>query len=461
MGRIIFEGAVNAAEMFLAVGFLTKYLTSRFNGAKACLCFIAGWFGAFAVVSAINCITIFESYGTYVYVAVYFIYALLCLNGSFAQKLWMSVITQIIITMTTVLTLVAVGCFFNCDPKLIITQFGLMRVFAIVISKLVTLAVYMAILRYRRADETGNEERLWYALIIVPFLSVISMTELMKIVLIHPDIKNKIFLGMLCICAANIIVYCFYMIISNVHRNEMTIKLLEQENININDRIKDNDMFIKDMRLFKHDVKNHLMTVNMLIDSGKSKEAYDYVSRLLSAYLPNMRRYVDTGNYGFDALVNSKIILCETNSVRFDVQPNSKYLAQLDPVDTGIIFGNLLDNAIDAAKESAEKKVELAVRDIADYVEIFINNSVDSAVLKKNPELKTTKKNKDGHGNGIESVKKIVEKYDGLIQFSESAPNEFGCSVMLPYAKIKEIREREEREEKMHKAHNAAVFARK
>lgn len=203
------------------------------------------------------------------------------------------------------------------------------------------------------------------------------------------------------------------------------------------------------------------MTVNMLIDSGKSKEAYDYVSRLLSAYLPNMRRYVDTGNYGFDALVNSKIILCETNSVRFDVQPNSKYLAQLDPVDTGIIFGNLLDNAIDAAKESAEKKVELAVRDIADYVEIFINNSVDSAVLKKNPELKTTKKNKDGHGNGIESVKKIVEKYDGLIQFSESAPNEFGCSVMLPYVKIKEIREREEREEKMHKAHNAAVFARK
>ena len=94
-------------------------------------------------------------------------------------------------------------------------------------------------------------------------------------------------------------------------------------------------------------------------------------------------------------------------------------------------------------------------------VEIFINNSVDSAVLKKNPELKTTKKNKDGHGNGIESVKKIVEKYDGLIQFSESAPNEFGCSVMLPYVKIKEIREREEREEKMHKAHNAAVFARK
>ena len=199
MGRIIFECAVNAAEMFLAVGFLTKYLTSKFSGAKAYLCFIAGWFGAFAVVSAINYITIFESYGTYIYVAVYFIYAFFCLNGSIAQKFWMSVITQIIITMTTVLTLVAVGCFFNCDPKLIITQFGLMRVFAIVISKLVTLAVYMAILRYRRTDETGNEERLWYALIIVPFLSVISMTELMKIVLIHPDIKNKIFLGMLCI----------------------------------------------------------------------------------------------------------------------------------------------------------------------------------------------------------------------------------------------------------------------
>lgn len=450
MGRIIFEGAVNAAEMFLAVGFLTKYLTSKFSGAKAYLCFIAGWFGAFSVVSAINYITIFESYGTYIYVAVYFLYAFLCLNGGIAQKIWMSVITQIIITMTSVLTLVAVGCFFNCDPKLIITRFGLMRVFAIVISKLVTLAVYMAILRYRRTEEPGEDERLWYALIIVPFLSVISMTELMKIVLIHPDVKNKVFLGMLCICAANIIVYCFYMVISNVHRNEMTIKLLEQENSNINNRIKDNDMFIKDMRLFKHDVKNHLMTVNMLIDSGKPGEAYDYVSKLLSAYLPNIRRYVDTGNYGFDALVNSKIILCETNSVRFEVQPNSKFLAQLDPVDTGIILGNLLDNAIDAASQTEEKKVELVVRDIADYVELYITNSTHRAVLKENPELKTTKKNKDGHGNGIQSVKKIVEKYDGLIQFGESAPNEFSCSVLLPYVKIKEIGERAQSQEKPH-----------
>ena len=98
--------------------------------------------------------------------------------------------------------------------------------------------------------------------------------------------------------------------------------------------------------------------------------------------------------------------------------------------DICILIGNLLDNAILAAKESKEKQITLNIQPQDTYVSIFVSNSIDKSILKDNPELKTTKTNKDYHGYGIKNIKKVAETYNGLVRFYEDN-NLFISDILL------------------------------
>ena len=89
-----------------------------------------------------------------------------------------------------------------------------------------------------------------------------------------------------------------------------------------------------------------------------------------------------------------------------------------------------MDNAIEAAEKSAKKRVCLDVRNKGEYLSVCITNSIDESVLDKNRELKTTKENKKLHGLGLKSVKAVVDKYNGMIQFFEEN-GEFCCHLLL------------------------------
>lgn len=53
------------------------------------------------------------------------------------------------------------------------------------------------------------------------------------------------------------------------------------------------------------------------------------------------------------------------------------------------------------------------------YLVIIITNSIPSSIIKNNPSLITTKKDKEHHGLGLLTIRDVVEKYDGILNFSE------------------------------------------
>ena len=102
----------------------------------------------------------------------------------------------------------------------------------------------------------------------------------------------------------------------------------------------------------------------------------------------------------------------------------------IPPVEIAVLFGNLLDNAIDAAKDTSEKRIALNIQKNAIYLIILVSNSIKSSVLKSNKNLETSKPDKELHGIGIKSIKNIVKKHNGMIQFYEEE-NEFCCHIMI------------------------------
>ena len=88
-------------------------------------------------------------------------------------------------------------------------------------------------------------------------------------------------------------------------------------------------------------------------------------------------------------------------------------------MDISILLSNLLDNAINGCAGTFAPKIELTIGTRKSYTYIIVKNSIPASVLSTNPNLETNKKNKSIHGYGIISMQKIIEKYNGSIEFQE------------------------------------------
>lgn len=75
-------------------------------------------------------------------------------------------------------------------------------------------------------------------------------------------------------------------------------------------------------------------------------------------------------------------------------------------------------------------EVVLQIEEKGGYLNILVKNKFEKSVLKENPKLVTTKKEKQHHGLGIRSMKTITEKYHGVLDFYEKE-NYFYCRSLL------------------------------
>ncbi|MDE7273933.1 MAG: ATP-binding protein, partial [Lachnospiraceae bacterium] len=102
----------------------------------------------------------------------------------------------------------------------------------------------------------------------------------------------------------------------------------------------------------------------------------------------------------------------------------------IEPLDISTIFGNALDNAIEASEKLSEDMRLITVRAnrVRNMLVIIIENNTTPAL----PETKgTTKKDAFAHGFGLPNLKNAVEKYDG--QCSTKLENGmFALKIVIP-----------------------------
>ena len=71
------------------------------------------------------------------------------------------------------------------------------------------------------------------------------------------------------------------------------------------------------------------------------------------------------------------------------------------------------------AKNKCDSEIVLKTWTEAGYYFIELTNTVENDVLLENPKLSTSKEKKKLHGVGLKSVKDIVDKYYGMINFDQ------------------------------------------
>lgn len=224
--------------------------------------------------------------------------------------------------------------------------------------------------------------------------------------------------ALICVSAlllANVFTLCIYSRSEKINRENLSIKLAKQKDEYDAGYYKMLEEQYESQRILIHDVKNHMQTINGLAAEGNAEEIQKYITEWgYDKALRNRARYCQ--NAILNIIVSETAKDCAKNGVEFHCDIRDKSVDFISDTDMSALFGNLLSNACEAAKESEEKTVELdiKIRPEQRLTVVKISNSCDFKPQRgKNGELTTRKPDKENHGLGQKSIRRITEKYGG------------------------------------------------
>lgn len=160
-----------------------------------------------------------------------------------------------------------------------------------------------------------------------------------------------------------------------------------------------------------HDIK---YKIEASLNSKKISDL-DEINELIAIYDSN----IQTGNKLLDVLFTEKSLYCEQNNIKFSAMIDGTKLNFVEDGDLYCLFGNLMDNALEAVTKipnedkriinfTVKSKDNLIIIQQDNYYVGDINFDRDGLPL-------TSKDDKNYHGFGMQSIKLLVEKYNGTM----------------------------------------------
>lgn len=274
---------------------------------------------------------------------------------------------------------VHIGCFFFGVKKLkdLDAGFGKER-FLIVIAVLI-LTVIIYILQYDRQSLSAPDYLLWRAMFIC--YDIISLIMLLGI----------------------------------YDRNK-----LRRENAILNSlRASQEKQYEFDKRTMEmvsvkcHDLKHQIIALRSMGEGEREKVIKD-----LEETVANFYSIVKTGCKPLDVILSNKYLLCEKYGISFTWMAEGEKLAFMDTIDIYSLFGNAIDNAILAETNIVDEDkrfIDIVVSERGGFLFIGIENYCEKQLVFRNGLPVTTKKDAENHGFGLISIKRIVEKYGGVM----------------------------------------------
>ena len=218
-----------------------------------------------------------------------------------------------------------------------------------------------------------------------------------------------------------------YSIVQSRHKItnlEVEKTLVEAQNLSI--AIDKNNR--EELEKLRHDLKNQLSYLNLLLKQDKKEEAIDYINNYV-----NNQEVLSSFSCSND-VINSIIDLELTKAKVYDIKLSLKVavppILPFDDNDIVSLLTNMVDNALENYyDESKTIPISVCILKQNDYIRFFVSNPIDVSKYDKNNILKS-KKNKKGHGYGTKIIQNIAKKYNGYVDFSIDN-NRFLCDALL------------------------------
>lgn len=185
------------------------------------------------------------------------------------------------------------------------------------------------------------------------------------------------------------------------------------------------------MERLRHDMKNHMIALQGLLDNREWEKMQNYLNQMLQAGNISDSEEV-TGNKVADALLYRKRKQAEKKNIIWECDLHIPQICGVDEFDLCVLLGNMLDNAIEACdrmKEGAHKFINIQSGRIKGCLLIEVKNSTSMESIDETGI--SQKENPEEHGIGLINIRETAHKYDGVVN-TEMDNGVFIISILIP-----------------------------
>ena len=377
----------------------------------------------------------FEGIGIIISILIIYIYSLINLKGTFMQKMFWSIFVMLLIMGITIVVLSIEGCIIGKGYLNLVIQKDLYRFVGVVIIQIVLFYLTRFMIKRTKKDSTyslkWNE---WFVLLIIPVISIFTMSFVSLIIINIEDQLSPMqhifsILSILGILMTNSLVYVLYVNMQKDHAKQLEYSILQQAFKSQEKSVEETKILYQSVRSIRHDLKQHFQVALTMLHSGKINEAVDYMEKYNDTVLDGISNKVFCDNDVVNYIINSKSKICSDRHIKIYIYIANE-IPEFSDLDLCVLLGNALDNAIEGVSGEGNNEIYLELRNVDNFFMISVKNTIINSVLEDNPNLISTKNEKEVHGLGILSMKEVVQKYNGSIEFYES-DNKFCCDMLL------------------------------
>ena len=378
----------------------------------------------------------FLSVPTYIQILVLFSASMLALlifyTGNILKKIYLSTVLVLLTIVSSLLTLYIVSWVSNIDYAKLIERSDIIRILTNVMCKLFFFISVKIVLKYLR------KEKIHVAAHTTLIYAVLLVASVLAIVKIRNGLFNckidAVFSTYITIVII-IVDLCLYLMLHYYSESSQRQLDIEMQKLTIQQQQKDIETIIQDyyeILKIRHDIKRNLSIAAEMLNEKEYDKLGAFIKSFQDNNIGNIKTYINTSNRMFNAIINQKLSEAEQRNIKiecFIFNDLSDFNGMSDQ-ELCLIFLNLLDNAIEAEAEVENPIIKLNIFQNRGYVCFKIENIVDKNILETNPNLHTTKQDKRMHGVGLKSVREIIDRHDGIFNFSQNE-KWFSAEIML------------------------------
>lgn len=429
MMHIIFENVINLFQSVVVTVFLMASLGCKDKYNKKCIGII-GIVTTFIYLTVSNHIAYFESVGIYIYMIYSLIFSFWVLGGTIIEKLFYNVMMIGCLAGSALLGGGLVSLVVKKDFLNSLLYGTVERYVGIILVQVILSVLFVLIIKLKQVlKEKDNKYMLIMSLI--PAISVIVCCFMVY----RSDKSYEMnviytFIAMIGIIIINVISIFLLIMEQKLYeqkiRQQVMLSAYQQKEKDIESIL---DMQKQNSKQ-RHDIKNVLILISELIQDEKYSKALEVLDKYSTGYKNINVTEIVSNNIVLNYLLNRKINECRNNGIDMGCYVLGN-IEGIDDMDLYILLENLCDNAIEAAGQCDNSTIRLQISEDKEKLYIDIGNTTSGNVLKSNPDMNTTKKDKDLHGFGIMNIRDIIDKYNGTINYEGQGDNYLICRCIL------------------------------
>lgn len=283
---------------------------------------------------------------------------------------------------------------------------------------MIVIAVVISVFA-KRYSKVTTSFGMWAALFTVPVVTLVTFSVYQYFFENYP-VNDRIAAYVYVSCGGLIFINILVFVLFGKLRRQLALArdtemlsslLTQQEN-----SVKRLETLYNRTRSFRHDIKNHILLLNLLAE----KEDIDGLKK----YLRDLGGAVDESDYvritgisAVDAILNEKMYEAQAKDITTSYNCVNLEKNGVLPIDLCIILGNALDNAIEAnvlIEDKTRRFIKVKAHGNETFTVISVSNPADREPKKGSGGLyETSKEDSEAHGFGLKSIESTVNKYNG------------------------------------------------